>query len=65
MPEEALGGSTRPWGSPGKPQDVPGDPGRPQVALDARRIGERKMCAAPERERNFQKACARRRSGSD
>ena len=73
--QEAQGGFRKPQGIPGgprrihealgKPQDVPGDPGRLQGAPGARRIGERKMCAAPQRERNFQKTCARRRSESD
>ena len=67
--QEAQGGFRKPQGIPGgprrihealgRPQDVPGDPGRPQGAPGARRIGERKMCAAPWRERNFQTKCAR------
>ena len=72
--QEAQGGFRKPQGIPGGPrrihealgklQDVPGDPGKLQGAPGARRIGER-MCAAPQRERNFQKTCARRRSESD
>ena len=72
--QEAQGGFRKPQGIPGGSrrihealgglQDVPGDPGELQGAPGARRIGER-MCAAPQRERNFQKTCARRRSESD
>ena len=62
--DEAPGGHRRsPEAREGrrKPQEAPGGPQRgPRGAPSARQIGERKMCAAPQRECNFQKACARR-----
>ncbi len=64
-PHGIPGGPRRIHEALGRPQDVPGDPGRPQGAPGARRVGERKTCAAPWRERNFQETCARRRSESD
>ena len=74
--QEAQGGFRKPQGIPGgprriheappaRPQDVPGDPGRALGAPGARRIGERKTCDAPQRARNFQKTCARRRGEND
>ena len=55
-------------GGPRKPQEEAAEGNRkPQAVQEApgtRRIGEQKVCAAPERERNFQKKCARRQGES-
>ena len=70
-PRRPRGGLRRPSkapGSPRRPQEAPGGPRKPQGASGgprpeapgARRIGARKACPAPEKERNFSNKCARR-----